>query len=191
MSGKIVSMHELSARLDAGVNCGADVAGNFLREFSTVVSQGLAADGRVHIDGLGEFKTVIDVTGNTTVEFAPDSALAGSVNAPFAMFEPVELADSITDDELNTERDIAMTEVAETPAAGPEIAPEPANEPEPATEAEPANEPVATESAGTLPPPLPPRFTRKEQVVADEPEPEIAPEPESVIEPEPAPEPAP
>lgn len=142
MSGQIVSLHEITGRLAAETGCGPEIAGTFLKEFSAVISQGLAADGVVSVAGLGIFRVVSDVNGNPSVEFAPDASLAGKVNEPFAMFESVELADSLTEAELNPPAE-AQPEAGEIPEA------------------------VAT---GIMPPPLPPRFLRKEKVAAPQPE---------------------
>ena len=96
----------------------------------------------VSVAGLGIFRVVSDVNGNPSVEFAPDASLAGRVDEPFAMFESVELADSLTESELNPPAE-AQPEAGEIPEA------------------------VAT---GIMPPPLPPRFLRKEKVAAPQPE---------------------
>ncbi len=142
MSGQIVSLHEITGRLAAETGGGPEIAGTVLKEFSAVISQGLAADGVVSVAGLGIFRVVSDVNGNPSVEFAPDASLAGKVNEPFAMFESVELADSLTESELNPPAE-AQPEAGEIPEA------------------------VAT---GIMPPPLPPRFLRKEKVAAPQPE---------------------
>lgn len=145
MSGQIVSLHEITGRLAAETGCGPEIAGTFLKEFSAVISQGLAADGVVSVAGLGIFRVVSDVNGNPSVEFAPDASLAGKVNEPFAMFESVELADSLTESELNPPGE-AQPEAEEMPEAA---------------------------ATGIMPPPLPPRFLRKEKVAAPQPEDEM------------------
>lgn len=142
MSGQIVSLHEITGRLAAETGCGPEIAGTFLKEFSAVISQGLAADGVVSVAGLGIFRVVSDVNGNPSVEFAPDASLAGKVNEPFAMFESVELADSLTESELNPPGE-GQPEAGEIPEAA---------------------------ATGIMPPPLPPRFLRKEKVAAPQPE---------------------
>lgn len=175
MSGQIVSLHEITGRLGAETGCGPEIAGTFLKEFSAVISQGLAADGVVCVAGLGIFRVVSDVSGNPSVEFAPDASLAGKVNEPFAMFESVELADSLTEAELNPS--------AEAQPAAEEI-PQPAEDARPAEEVYPeveaphdyADDPKPTDT-GIMPPPLPPRFLRKEKVAAqleDEMRPQLA-----------------
>ncbi len=103
MSAFTIPMPEIITRLASKVNCGEEVAGAFLKEFTMVITQGLAADGFVRIAGLGTFKVAVDVDGKPGVEFAPESYLAEKVNEPFAMFESVELADSLTEDELDAD----------------------------------------------------------------------------------------
>lgn len=115
MSAFTIPMPEIITRLASKVNCGDEVAGAFLKEFTMVITQGLAADGFVRIAGLGTFKVAADVDGKPGVEFAPESSLAEKVNEPFAMFESVELADSLTDDELD-----AGISSTEEPAEGVE-----------------------------------------------------------------------
>lgn len=134
MSAQTLSMPEIITRLASKVKCGDDVAGAFLKEFSIVVTQGLTADGVVRIDGLGTFKVTSDVDGSPLVDFAPEASLAATVNEPFAMFDSVELADSLTDEEL--EFSLPVQPVAE---------PEPIPEPEPAAQPS-VDEPPVEES---------------------------------------------
>lgn len=76
MSTFTIPMPEIITRLASKVNCGEEVAGAFLKEFTMVITQGLAADGFVRIAGLGTFKVAADVDGKPGVEFAPESSLA-------------------------------------------------------------------------------------------------------------------
>lgn len=139
MNGMTIPLPDIVARLAGRVSCGEDTAGAFLHEFSVIVAQGLAADGFVRIDGLGVFKVTSDVEGNPTVEFAPDRGLAETVNEPFAIFEPVELADSLSDDELTVAAKDNYMEGAEDVAE--------------------VKEPTLSGTTEVLPPPIPPRFT--------------------------------
>lgn len=121
MSAQTLSMPEIITRLASKVKCGDDVAGAFLKEFSVVVTQGLTADGIVRIDGLGTFKVTSDVDGSPIVDFAPEASLAATVNEPFAMFDSVELADSLTDEELDFSLPVQpMTEPEPEPIPVPE-----------------------------------------------------------------------
>ena len=101
MSANILPLPQIVARVADIVGCGNDVAAAFIREFATTVSQGLAADGVVTIDGLGTFHATADVEGNPAVECAPAEKFAETVNEPFAFFESVELSDAITDEALS------------------------------------------------------------------------------------------
>lgn len=102
MNTNTIPMPEIIAQLAKKVNCGNDTSADFLKEFSAVITNGLAADGIVKVDGLGTFKVVSDVDGKPTVDFAPQLSLAEFVNEPFAIFESVELAESVTDEELQS-----------------------------------------------------------------------------------------
>jgi nucleoid DNA-binding protein len=183
-------MPDLVKLLAEKVNCGSDTAGQFLREFAVVVGQGLVADSSVRIAGLGTFKVSNDVNGKRTVEFAPEQSLAATVNEPFEIFDTVEVADSVTDEELAdptparvsvpaapANEPVAPAESVNvaTPASitPPEIPVTPvAEEPKDEPQAEPA--PAAEPEPQVVPPPIPERFkeAKSEQPVA-EPEPEI------------------
>lgn len=136
MSAQTLSMPEIITRLASKVKCGDDVAGAFLKEFSVVVTQGLTADGIVRIDGLGTFKVTSDVDVSPIVDFAPEASLAAIVNEPFAMFDSVELADSLTDEELEfsfpvqpvTEPEPEPIPVPEPVAARPSVEESPVEE---------------------------------------------------------------
>lgn len=90
----------------------------FLRDLFSTVSETIAAGENVKVKGLGTFKCVSveqrkSVNVNTgeemiipehrKVTFTPDKALAEAINQPFAMFEPVELNDEVTEQMLNNE----------------------------------------------------------------------------------------
>jgi nucleoid DNA-binding protein len=190
-------MPDLVKLLAEKVNCGSDTAGQFLREFAVVVGQGLVADSSVRIAGLGTFKVSNDVNGKRTVEFAPEQSLAATVNEPFEIFDTVEVADSVTDEDLAGPAP-ARVSVPAAPATEPVVSAEPVNvaspttppeipateepkvELEPAPAAEPQAEPapVAEPEPQVVPPPIPERFKEvKSEQPAAEPEPEM-PEPE-------------
>lgn len=160
MSAQTIPLPDIIKKLASKVSCDDEIAGAFLKEFSTVVTQGLAADGAVNITGLGTFHVITDMEGKSTVDFAPESSLAGMVNEPFAMFESVEVADSVTDDELDAAPVLTDSPYGETPI-----------EDSHAKESD-----VATEESQPTPPPLPPRFSRKVEKV--EPETQKSTEPE-------------
>ena len=172
MSALTILMPEIIKRLAAKVSCDDEIAGAFLKEFSTVVTQGLAADGVVSLAGLGTFRVIADMEGKSTVNFAPESSLAGRVNEPFAMFESVEVADSVTDDELDAASSVPNSPEYETPL-----------EDEPVKEAD-----AVTEESQPMPPPLPPRFSKKtEQAETEVPQSTEPEEHEQPEQPEPPP----
>lgn len=78
----------------------------FLQELFAVVTQVLANGESVTIKGLGSFKVKNGEDGKDVI-FTPDKAIAETVNAPFAQFEPMELCDGVTD-EMLSEIDAAM-----------------------------------------------------------------------------------
>lgn len=145
MSALTIPLPEIIKRLAAKVCCDDETAGAFLREFSTVVTQGLAADGAVSVAGLGTFRVIADIEGKSTVDFAPERLLADKVNEPFAIFDSVEVADSVTDDELESAPSFPDSPEEETLPRDVSII---------------ETDPVAGEPQPT-PPPLPPRFSKK------------------------------
>lgn len=88
----------------------------FLKEFFNVIVETLAGGENVRIKGLGIFKVIaveprksvnvntgeqFEIPGHRKIVFVPAKELAEDINAPFAMFESVELPDNFTDiDEL-------------------------------------------------------------------------------------------
>lgn len=74
---------------------------NFIREFTAIIEGTLARGESVSVKGIGTFHAV-EVTDELYIEFAPDATLAETVNAPFSIFEPVELPDNLTDADMET-----------------------------------------------------------------------------------------
>lgn len=147
--GKVCTLQEITVLLTDRVKVGPDVAGAFLKEVASVLSQGIATDGSVTVDGLGTFRATADVEGNPTVEFAPEPSFADSVNKPFAIFESVELAEDLDESSLD-ESGNRQSADGET---GAQDAPESQGE-----EATPESTPV--------PPPIPPRFVGRDKAAA-------------------------
>lgn len=156
MNTNTIPMPEVISRLARKVNCGDQAATDFLKEFSAVITQGLAADGIVRVDGLGTFKVVSEVDGKPTVEFAPQVSLAEFVNEPFLMFESVELADSLTEEELqSTTPEVEETDFATSVEGMPEI------EQVDDSEGIYSDESKFEAEQAILPPPLPERFKQQ------------------------------
>lgn len=105
---------------------------NFIQEFTAIIEGTLARGESVSVKGIGTFHAV-EVADELYIEFAPDATLAETVNAPFSIFEPVELPDSLTDADMETaEMACNETEPASQPCPPPipprreAAAPEPA-----------------------------------------------------------------
>lgn len=154
MTRRIITTNDIAALMQKRVQCGDKIAGSFLHELSQVVALALATDGYLNIDGLGVFRATTDVDGKPNVEFAPAESLATSVNAQFSIFEPVELADDVTEKTLEEapvpepvsmpQPEIAAEKVDKEepePEQKPEPEPEPESESEPKPEFEPEQKP--------------------------------------------------
>lgn len=156
--------------------CGLDtkVCDSFLRALFTTIGQALVEGESVKVKGIGTFKSTdveqrksvnvntgqeMLIPGHRKVSFTPDKALAEAVNAPFAMFEPVELADDMTEQmlaaaETDTEPDAAkMTSAVKPQPPAPEPFAEVVAGPAPALEMEAEAE---TETSPTTQPQLAP-----------------------------------
>lgn len=114
---------------------------NFIREFTAIIEGTLARGDSVSVKGIGTFHAV-EVADELYIEFAPDATLAETVNAPFSIFEPVELPDNLTDADMET----ADMETAEMACNETEPASQPCPPPIP-----PRREPTAPEQAATSP----------------------------------------
>lgn len=100
----------------------------FLKELFATVSQELTEGRGVEIKGLGSFvmPTAMTADEESSIEFAPVQSVVDAVNQPFAQFEPMELSDDLTPEQLQQLVEIESTpeEVEETPAETPEEIPE-------------------------------------------------------------------
>ena len=97
---KTMPLPEIVATLIKVNGCSEAMASAFLNEFAQIIAEGLTEDGNVTVKGIGTFR-LIDLGNETGVEFAPDKAMSEAVNAPFSIFEPVELDDEITEEMLS------------------------------------------------------------------------------------------
>ena len=97
---KTMPLPEIITSLVRINGCNESLASAFLNEFATLIAEGLADSGNVTIKGIGTFK-LIELADDIAIEFAPDQSLADAVNAPFSIFEPVELDDCVTADMLD------------------------------------------------------------------------------------------
>lgn len=133
-----LSLQQLAELLPEDVfGTDAERRASLVSEIFGIVADSLAAGENVSVKGIGSFQP----TGNmmSPVSFEPSASFTDIVNAPFAAFEPVELAESFTDELLRNE---LAEEEAEAPALPEPAAEEPeepaaAGEPEEPTAAEP------------------------------------------------------
>lgn len=93
----------------------------FLKELFATVSQELTEGRGVEIKGLGSFvmPTAMTDDDEAVIEFAPAQSVVDAVNQPFAQFEPMELSDDLTPEQL-----MQLTEIEPAPEQAPEAAPE-------------------------------------------------------------------
>jgi len=107
-------------------------AESFVKEFFSLIEEGLEKDKSVKIKGLGTFKLVdvesresvnvntkerIEIQGHTKISFTPDTALRDIINKPFAHFETVILNDNVdfndTAEDVPEEIEPIKSEIAE------------------------------------------------------------------------------
>ncbi len=95
-----IPFHELAALLAANCNITPEEAEEFIKNFFDLIAQTLTEGETVKIKGIGTFSPSGDATN--PVDFTPDAEIADTINAPFALFEPETLSDTLTDEELST-----------------------------------------------------------------------------------------
>lgn len=106
-----IPFHQLSSRIAAATGISEESAENFVKNFFDILSEDLIKGETVKIKGLGEFSLYDEPeSGEKNIRFISDKDLAETLNAPFAMFEPVTLNDEVTESMLTVE------EAEETPA---------------------------------------------------------------------------
>ena len=123
---------DLSALLAKEANISGAKAEQFTKAMFDLIIEGLEKDGIVKINGLGTFKVTevasrssvnvntgekFEIKGHRKLTFTPADALRENVNQPFAMFEPVEVDESYTDNDEDVEsidEETAAESVAET-----------------------------------------------------------------------------
>lgn len=118
----VVSLSQLITRLAKVTDTDINTSRRFLRSLFAAVEEQLLAGESVTIKGIGTFRPNADglVAQGQSVLFIPDAELAAAVNAPFDMFEPVELAGGVNfDDEAEEIAPEVLESVAadEAPAA--------------------------------------------------------------------------
>jgi len=134
----IVTLPDIAAQTARIAGVDNDTATRFIVEVFARVEAALTADsGSVDIKGIGCFHR--DASASGGIRFTPDKALAEAINAPFALFSPVELPE-------NTPSEI-FTDTQTSQATGDENEETPE---EKSIETEkPSDETTATEELGT------------------------------------------
>lgn len=200
-----IPFHELATLLAGNCNITPAEAEDFIKSFFDLLTRSLTEGETVKIKGIGVFAPTGDA--DNPVSFTPDAEIADTINAPFAMFEPEEVSDTLSDEALNaldTPAQSPQPDSEERPTAEdtpvsdePEQLPEPEmpenNEPEVAEEVE-KTEPVAIAEPVAVPEPVvtePVAETEPAQEPEPEPEPKVTPAPEPKTTPVPKAAPAP
>ena len=116
-----IPFHQLSARIASATGISEDSAEIFAKNFFDILSEELIKGETVKIKGLGEFALYEEENGEKDIRFTPDKDLAETLNAPFAMFEPVTLNDEVTESMLSIEKD--QTEASLPEAENPGLRP--------------------------------------------------------------------
>ena len=113
--------------------CGVSLADAeaFSTAFFELIVEGLESDGIVKINGLGTFRITsvesresvnvntgerFEIKGHKKLSFTPAESLKETINAPFAMFEPVEVDEEIDEETevMPLDTDIEAEDVSET-----------------------------------------------------------------------------
>lgn len=151
-----VNLSQLITRLSKITGADSNTCRRFVREFFDTLAECLAEGETVTVKGLGTFMKSSEpgADGNPRVLFEPDSTLAEEVNHAFSMFEAVELAEGISEADLEPAPE-ADSEPEPEVNLEPEPEPAPEADPEPAPEAE-ANQELKPEKPEEtqLPPPI-------------------------------------
>ena len=114
-----IPFHQLSARIASATGISEDSADIFAKNFFDILSEELIKGETVKIKGLGEFALYEEENGEKDIRFTPDKDLAETLNAPFAMFEPVTLNDEVTESMLSIEKDQTEASLPEAENPGP------------------------------------------------------------------------
>lgn len=126
MNSKLPVGH-LASLFAAKAGISAEAAESFVKAFFDRIAGELVEGHSVKIKGLGTFSPEGDA--ENPVVFTPDRTFADTVNAPFALFEPEVLADSVTAEALDEiDRASAAAPVPEVVESAPEAEAETATE---------------------------------------------------------------
>ena len=162
-----LNIQNLTDELAENYNINRKDAEVFIKEFFSVIEEGLEKDKYVKIKGFGTFKLIevdsresvnvntgerFEIQGHSKVTFTPDSNIKEAVNKPFSPFQTVVLAEGVNvdapeenlidalSDDIPDEESVAEESVAEEPT--PVIEESVAEEPNPVIEETVAEEPT-------------------------------------------------
>lgn len=128
-----IPLRQLAESIAASSGKSPEEAMLFVKHLFSEVSDRLYNGESVVIDGLGTFSAVADA--NEPVRFEPDKIFADEINAPFALFEPMAMADDVSAEDLDNvveQPEIAVEDTADiTIEEIPETIIAPATEPMP------------------------------------------------------------
>ena len=94
-----IPIKSLSEQVASRVNIEVPDAQGAIKSIFSLISEVLKEGKSVTINGLGTFSP--DVNPLEPVAFIPDAELAEELNAPFSMFEPERLSDSVSEADLD------------------------------------------------------------------------------------------
>ena len=94
-----IPIKSLSEQVASRVNIEVSDAQGAIKSIFSLIAEVLKEGKSVTINGLGTFSP--DVNPLEPVAFIPDAELAEELNAPFSMFEPERLSDSVSEADLN------------------------------------------------------------------------------------------
>lgn len=169
-----VTLSQLITRLAKVADTDTNTSRRFLRTFFGAIEEALIEGESVTIKGIGTFRRTSDTAfGSATgLSFIPDEQLAKELNAPFEMFQAVELADGVVFPEDKEE----ASQPEKIPAKNQAV-PEPVVSEPPAIPAEQATEPVM----GAAPVPMSQETTAASKCETATPKPEVPVSPDAPV----------
>lgn len=175
-----VTLSQLITRLAKVADTDTNTSRRFLRTFFGAIEEALIEGESVNIKGIGTFRRSSDSTfgSSTGMSFIPDEQLAKELNAPFEMFQAVELADGVVfpeEKEAKEENDSAQPEIATPATSGTVSESAPLPEPESVKQQQPVAEPLQTELIVPKPEPARPVHAAPQPAVPKTEEPRKAP----------------
>ncbi len=97
-NGKVITLAQIAETIRKSTDVPVNEVEKFVVALTEEIAMRLAEGEHVEVPGLGTFAVVN--TDDGQILWRPDDTLQQEVNAPFAFFEPVELADGVTENTL-------------------------------------------------------------------------------------------